>query len=198
MVISSFVSFEASCFIGSSCGLRFLSDRETPRNPPNTSGLSRLLPLPGGIIVLLVAIIAWSSQNWGPAMISDAQRESSKLVLKEFFSLWDNRSGLYGNVLFGSAIGRGYDKKWRNVTSFLFPMHRSEVRSIGVEADYGDFKLLEGAMSLDEAKVALSNVVERDRLCLPGIPEIEIQASLHPNSSMHFQHSGPHRFPIFY
>lgn len=131
-------------------------------------------------------------------MISDAQRENSKLVLKELFSLWDNRSGMYGDVLFGSAIARGYDKKWRNVMSFLFPMHRTGVQSIGVQADYGDFKLVEGAMSLDEAKTVLSNVVERDRLCLPGIPEIEIQASLHPNSPKHFQHSGPHRFPVFY
>ena len=132
-------------------------------------------------------------------MISDAQRENSKLVLNELFTLWDNRSGLYGDVFFGSAIGKGYDKKnWRNVTSFLLPIHRTEVRSIGLQADYGDFKLVDGAMSLDDAKKVLSKVVEQDRLCLPGLPEIEIQASLHQNSSKHFQHSGPSRFPVFY
>jgi Putative DNA-binding domain len=131
--------------------------------------------------------------------ISDAQRENTKLVLKELFSLWDKRSGLYGNVFFASAVGKGYDKKkWRNVTSFLLPMHRDEVRSVGLQADYGDFKVVDGAMSLDEAKTVLSNVIERDRLCLPGIPEIEIQASLHQNSSRQFQHSGPSRFPVFY
>jgi hypothetical protein len=79
-------------------------------------------------------------------MISDAQRENTKLVLKELFSLWDKRSGLYGNVFFDSAVGKGYDKKkWRNVTSFLLPMHRDEVRSVGLEADYGDFKVVDGA-----------------------------------------------------
>jgi hypothetical protein len=132
-------------------------------------------------------------------MISDAQRENSKLVLKELFSLWDKRSGLYGDVLFASAIGKGYDKKkWRNVCSFLLPLHKDEVRSIGVQADYGDFKLVEGAISIDAAKEVLSTVVEKDRLCLPGVPEIEIQASLHPNSPHHFWDSGWHRFPLFF
>ena len=131
--------------------------------------------------------------------ISDAQRENTKIVLKELFSLWDKRSALYGHVFFASAVGKGYDKKkWRNVTSFLLPMHRDEVRSVGLQADYGDFKVVDGAMSLDEAKIVLSDVVERDRLCLPRIPEIEIQASLHQNSSRQFQHSGPSRFPVFW
>jgi hypothetical protein len=76
-------------------------------------------------------------------------------------------------------------------------LHRTEVRSIGVQADYGNFKLVEGAMSLEEAKTALSTVVERDQICLPGIPVIDIQASLHPNSS-HFWDSGWHRFPLFH
>ncbi len=131
-------------------------------------------------------------------MISEAQRENTKIVLKELFSLWDNRSGLYGNVLFGSAIARGHDKKWRNVTSFLFPMHKTEIRSVGLQADYGDFKLVEGAITLDEAKAVLTGVVERDQLCLPGLPQVEIQASLHSNSSRQFQNSGPSRFPVFY
>ncbi|HEU0049586.1 MAG TPA: hypothetical protein VFQ43_18510, partial [Nitrososphaera sp.] len=92
--------------------------------------------------------------------ISDAQRENTRLVLKELFSLWHKRSGLYGNVLFASAVGKGYDKKkWRNVCSFLLPLHKAEVRSIGVQADYGDFKLVEGAISIDEAKEVLSTVV---------------------------------------
>jgi len=52
-------------------------------------------------------------------MIPEAQRENTKPVLKELFSLWDNRSGLYGKVVFGSAIAKAPDKKWRNVTSFL-------------------------------------------------------------------------------
>src|SRR5713226_7896301 len=112
--------------------------------------------------------------------------------------MWDKRSGLYGDVLFASAIGKGYDKKWRNVCSFLLPMHKDEVRSIGVRADYGDFKLVEVAVSIDEAKKVLSAIVERDRLCLAGIPEIEIQASLHPNSPHYFWDSGYHRFPLFF
>src|SRR6266478_4441159 len=129
-------------------------------------------------------------------MISDSERENTKIALKELFNLWDNRSGLYGKVVFGSAIAKAHDKKWRNVTSFLLPTHKSEVRSIGVDADYGDFRIVEGAMSLDEAKALLSNVVEKDRLCFPGIPEVDIQASLYLNSSKRFQHSGRGRFPV--
>ena len=129
-------------------------------------------------------------------MTSDAERENTKLCLQELFSLWDNRSSLYGKVVFGSAIAKAHDKKWRNVTSFLFPTHKDEDRSIGIDADYGDFRIVEGALSLEEAKALLSNVVEKDRLCFPGIPEIEIQASLYPNSSKQFQHSGRSRFPI--
>jgi len=131
-------------------------------------------------------------------MLGDAQRENTKVVLKELFSLWDNRAGLYGDVFFGSAVAMGRDKKWRNVISFLLPMHKFEVRSAGLQADYGDFKIVDGTIALDEAKKILSAVVERDRLCLPGIPEIEIQASLHPNSPKQFQHSGRSRFPVFY
>src|SRR5258708_7656366 len=127
--------------------------------------------------------------------ISDAQRENTKPVLKELFNLWDNRSGLYGKVVFGSAIAKAHDKKWRNVTSFLLPMHKDEVRSIGIDADYGDFRIVEGALSLDEAKALLSNVVEKDRLCFPSIPEIDIQVSLYQNSSKQFEHSGRSRFP---
>jgi hypothetical protein len=130
--------------------------------------------------------------------ISDAQRENSKVVLKELFSLWEKRSGLYGKVLFASAIVKGYDNKWRNAMSFLLPLHLSEVRSIGVQAEYGNFKLAEGAMSLEEAKTALSTVVEGDQLCLPGIPRVDIQASLHPHSSKQFWDSGWHRFPLFF
>lgn len=131
-------------------------------------------------------------------MLGDSQRENTKAVLKELFSLWDRRADLYGKVFFGSAVAKGYDKKWRNVTSFLFPMHKSEVRSAGLRADYGDFKIVDGNIALDEAKNILSAVVERDRLCLPELPEIEIQASLHPNSPKQFQHSGRSRFPVFY
>ena len=75
--------------------------------------------------------------------ISDAQRENTKPVLKELFNLWDNRSGLYGKVVFGSAIAKAHGKKWRNVTSFLLPTHKSEVRPIGIDADYGDFRIVE-------------------------------------------------------
>ncbi|HVH87436.1 MAG TPA: hypothetical protein VM912_11980 [Terriglobales bacterium] len=75
-------------------------------------------------------------------MISDAQRENIRVVLKELINLWDNRVDLYGDVVFGSAVAKGYDKKWRNVTSFLFPMHKDEVRSTGLQAEYGDFEVV--------------------------------------------------------
>lgn len=128
-------------------------------------------------------------------MLADSQRQQTRLVLKDLFALWNARAGLYGKVVFGSAIAKGYDKKWRNVTSFLFPMHKTELRNVGVDADYGDFKIVESVVSLDEAEKILSDVVEQDKLRFPGMPEIDIQASLH-TSSKYFQHSEQRRFPI--
>jgi len=131
-------------------------------------------------------------------MLADSQRDGTKTVLKELLALWDKRSGLYGKVVFGSAVASGRDNKWRNVTSFLLPMHKVEVRSIGVDADYGNFRIVEGLLSLEEAKTVLSNVVDKDSLCFPGLPEIEIQASLHPSSPTYFHHSGDRRFPLVF
>lgn len=131
-------------------------------------------------------------------MLSDPQRENTRVALKELFALWDERSGLYGNVFFGSAISQGQDKKWRNMTTFLHPMHKTEVRSSGLEADYGDLKIVDGTLSLDQAKSILTDIVEHDELRLPGLPEISIQASLYPSSRKQLQHSGLSRFPVFY
>jgi hypothetical protein len=131
-------------------------------------------------------------------MIADSQRENTRAVLKELFDLWDRRSSLYGNVFFGSVVAKGHDKKWRNVVSFLFPMHKMEIRSSGLQADYGDFKIVDGTISLDEAKTVLTNVVEKDHLSLPGIPDIEIQVSLNQSFPAQFQHSGRSRFPVFF
>lgn len=129
-------------------------------------------------------------------MLSESERENTKVALKELFSLWDKRSSSYGNVLFGSAVVRASDGKWRNVTSFFLPLHKDESRSVGTKANYGEFQLVEGAVSLDEAKSVLTEVVENDRLCLPGLPEVSIQASLHLNGSKHFWHSGSRRYPV--
>lgn len=131
-------------------------------------------------------------------MQSDAQRENTKTVLKHLFELWERRSSLYGSVLYCSAVAKDQDGKWRNVTSFLFPMHKDESRSIGVKADYGEFKLVEGTLTLEKAKTLLSEVVEQDRLCFPGLPEVGISVSLHPTLPSHFWDSGWRRFPIFF
>lgn len=96
-------------------------------------------------------------------MLSDSQRENTKVVLKELFGLWDKRSSSYGNVLFCSAVTRAFDGKWRNVTSFFLPMHKEETRSIGAKADYGSFQLVESTMSLDQVKTVLTEMVEKDR-----------------------------------
>lgn len=130
-------------------------------------------------------------------MLSDAQRENTRIVLRQLVDLWEHRSGSYGNVLFCSAVARGQDGKWRNVTSVLLPLHKEERPSSGTW-DYGEFKLVKGTMPLREAKVVLSEVVDRDRLCLPALPEVVIQASLHPNSPKHFWQSGQRRYPLLF
>lgn len=129
-------------------------------------------------------------------MLSDAQRENTRIVLKQLVDLLERRSGLYGPVLFCSAVAKGQDGKWRNATSFLYPLHRDESRPDHVEADYGDFKLVKGVISLNQAKTVLSQVVERDRLCFPGVPEIEIGVSMHPTNPKYFWDSGWRRFPL--
>src|SRR6266481_1971887 len=62
----------------------------------------------------------------GQQMLSDPQRDNTRVVLKELFGLWDDRSSFYGNVLFCSAVARALDGKWRNVTSFFLPLHKEE------------------------------------------------------------------------
>ncbi len=52
-------------------------------------------------------------------MLSEAERENTKLVLIELFGLCDKRSSSYGNILFCSAMTRAFDGNWRNVTSFF-------------------------------------------------------------------------------
>jgi len=52
-------------------------------------------------------------------MLSEAERENTKLVLTELFGLCDKRSSSYGNILFCSAMTRAFDGNWRNVTSFF-------------------------------------------------------------------------------
>jgi schlafen family protein len=131
-------------------------------------------------------------------VLSEGERENTKVAVKELFGLWDKRSSSYGNVLFCSAIAKASDGKWHNVTSFLLPMHKEESRSIGVNANYGEFQLVEGAISLDQAKSVLTEVVEKDRLCLLGLPEVSMQASLHQNGSKHFWASASRRYPVLF
>ncbi len=42
-------------------------------------------------------------------MLSEAERENTKLVLIELFGLCDKRSSSYGNILFCSAMTRAFD-----------------------------------------------------------------------------------------
>ncbi len=131
-------------------------------------------------------------------MLSEPQRENTRIVLNELFNLWERRSDSYGKVLFASAVARAADGKWRNVMTYLLPLHKEEQREVGLQADYGDFKLAGGLITLDEAKAVLLEMTEKDRLRLPGLPELEISASLHPNSSYYFLQSGTRRFPVFF
>ena len=129
-------------------------------------------------------------------MQSDAQRENTRVVLKQLFDLWERKSERYGPVLFCSAIAKGYDGKWRNATSFLFPLQKDERVPSGVQASYEDLKLVKGTMALDEAKAVLSKMVESDRLCFPGAAELEIEVSMHPTNPKSFWDSGWRRFPL--
>lgn len=129
-------------------------------------------------------------------MQSDAQRENTRIVLKQLFDLWERRSERYGPVLFCSAIAKGYDGKWRNVTSFLFPLKKDESVPTGVQASYEDLKLVKGTMALTEAKAVLSKMVESDLLCFPGAAEVEIEVSMNPTNPRNFWDSGWRRFPL--
>jgi len=131
-------------------------------------------------------------------MLSEGEKQNTKLVLNELFQLWDKRAKSYGKVLFCSSIAKAPDGKWRNVSTFFQPLHKDEIRSIGVNADYGDFLLVEGTLPLDEAKTALMDVAERGCLQLPGLPEIALHASLYPSGSKYFFNSGSNRYPVFF
>ena len=65
-------------------------------------------------------------------MLSEGERENTKIVLNDLFGLWDKRADSYGKVLFCSSIAKAHDGKWRNVASFFLPLHKDEIRDVGV------------------------------------------------------------------
>lgn len=132
-------------------------------------------------------------------MANQTQTELTNTVLKEIFDLWDSRAGLYREVMYSSALLRVADV-WRNVCTFFHPLHKHEQRGTSLDADYGDFRLRQGVLRIEDAKQTLTDVAEKEKLSLPKQPSVEIKASLHPGSSRHFWRGGlknlSRRFPV--
>lgn len=130
------------------------------------------------------------------SMLSQNQRENATVALKELFSLWDSRASSYSKILFCSAVAKGHDGKWKNVTTFFLPLHTKETFSPGRKSDYGEFLMVEDTLSLDKTKATLTDVVERDRLSLPGLPEIAIEATPQTGNPMYPWNSANRRYPV--
>jgi hypothetical protein len=131
-------------------------------------------------------------------MANQAQIETTKAALKELFDLWDLRAGLYGEVMYSSALLRGHDNVWRNVFTFFQPLHKSEERNTTLEADYGDFTLAQGLLSLEDVKKALTEVAEKEQLSLPEQPVVNISASLHAGSSRYFWRGDARNYFVYF
>ena len=130
-------------------------------------------------------------------MPDSSQVAQTKIVLAELFALWDSRSDSYGEVLYGSAVSHEYDK-WKNVTTYMFPLHKTERRDADVYADYQDFKIAGGLIPLEEAKSTIVRMVETGQLSLPKLPQVELVAYLYSHCRGRFYGSDDRRFPIQY
>ncbi|MGC2356245.1 MAG: ATP-binding protein [Candidatus Acidiferrum sp.] len=126
------------------------------------------------------------------------QAEITIAALKELFDLWETRAALYREVMYSSAILRGPENVWRNVFTFFQPLHRSEVRSTNLTADYDTFKLAQGLLPLGSVKNALTEVAEKGQLALPDQPIVSLKAYLHPGSSRYFSRGDAKNYPVFF
>lgn len=128
-------------------------------------------------------------------MANETQTERTNSVLKEIFDLWDSRAGLFREVMYSSALRR-VDGAWRNVFTFFQPLHTHEQRGTSLDADYGDFRLRQGLLRIEDAKKLLTDVAEKEELALPEQPAVKIKASLHPGSSRHFWRGDSMTYPV--
>jgi hypothetical protein len=126
-----------------------------------------------------------------------AQSITTKTSLNDLFKMWDSRASLYGRVMYCSAILRDGNCTWRNVLTSFQPLHRSERRNTDTKANYGDFSINQGLLSLGDAKTALTNVVENSKLSLPDQPTVPLIASLFPSSRI-FWRGDSRSYPVFF
>jgi hypothetical protein len=131
-------------------------------------------------------------------MADQIQTERTNSVLKELFDLWDSRARLYGKVMYSSALFRGQDDVWRNVFTFLQPLHKTDRRATSLGADYGNFRLTQGLLAIDDAKKALTDAAEKEQLTLPNHPSVVIKAYLYPGSSRNFWRGDSKTYPVFF
>jgi len=131
-------------------------------------------------------------------MAALTQPEATKVVLKELFDLWDLRVALYREVMYSSALLRGQDDVWRNVFTFFQPLHKSEQRGTTLNADYGDFRLAQGLLSLEDVKKTLTEVADKEQLSLPNQPVVALKAYLNPGSSRYFSRGDAKNYPVYF
>jgi hypothetical protein len=130
-------------------------------------------------------------------MAAPTQVETTKLVLKELFDLWDARASCYGDVLYSSVLARVSDGNWRNVLTFFQPLHRSEKSNTELHHDYGNFTISQGRLSLGETKTTLKRIAEEEQLSLPRLPDVRLLASLYSGSG-YFWRSDARNYPVHF
>jgi hypothetical protein len=130
-------------------------------------------------------------------MVDPAQLETTKATLAKLFADWEARAASYGRFLYGTALVL-VEGVWKNVLTFLFPLHRSEVRLTRPVANYGDFIVASGYLDQAQAELTLSRVVDERELHLPGMPSVPLSVTLDPSSAKTFWGSQNPRFPLYY
>jgi hypothetical protein len=123
--------------------------------------------------------------------------ETTKLVLDQLFGVWNKRAESYGKVLYGAALIREYGN-WRIVLTFFLPLSKDSVPGPPLDADYGDFRITRGLLTLEDSKTLLKDLVHTQILALPDLPKVAVIASMHPTSSIRFVTSAEKRFPVEY
>jgi len=130
-------------------------------------------------------------------MPESPELQTSRTSLGALFEDWDKRAASYGAVLYGTALVRGEDG-WRSVLTYLLPL-RPEDGSVSARvADYGNFLLATGSLTLAQAKGTLHRVVETAELSLPGLPPVRYPGRLLPYRCRQFRPSHYQAFPLLY
>jgi hypothetical protein len=127
--------------------------------------------------------------------VDKAQREKAQSAVDQFLLKWDERGVHYGLVRVGSAIARDHTGVWRNLVTYLLPLHKTDQGNHNGFAEYDGLKIASGIATLDEARGILRNVLASSLLGFPRLTTVPFEVrSVHD----HWYPSPDARLPVMF